>query len=47
VGLILSAGAVLFLVVWWARHWREARRSAKLVTSSHPTVVGPRPRAED
>jgi hypothetical protein len=36
VGLVLSAGAGLFLIIWWARHWREARRSAKLVDSSHP-----------
>ena len=34
-GLVLSIGAGLFLVVWWARHWREARRSAKLV-AGHP-----------
>jgi hypothetical protein len=31
VGVVLSAGAGLFLVVWWARHWREHRRSTKLV----------------
>ena len=31
VGVFLSAGAGLFLIVWWARHWREARRSGKLV----------------
>jgi hypothetical protein len=47
VGLVLSAGAGLFLIVWWARHWRKARRSAKLVTSAHPSVSGPRPHAED
>jgi hypothetical protein len=44
-GLILSAGAGLFLIVWWARHWREARRSAKLVNSAHPAVAGPKHRA--
>jgi hypothetical protein len=32
VGLLLSIGAVLFLVIWWARHWREHRRSTKLIT---------------
>ena len=32
VGLLLSIGAGLFLVIWWARHWREHRRSTKLVT---------------
>lgn len=31
VGIVLSAGAGLFLIAWWARHWREARRSTKLV----------------
>jgi hypothetical protein len=41
-GLLLSIGAGLFLVVWWARHWRSARRSAKLVTSSHPAVTSAR-----
>ncbi|MDP1819416.1 MAG: DUF6049 family protein [Acidimicrobiales bacterium] len=38
VGLVLSAGAGLFLVVWWARHWRQTRRSAKLVASPHPVA---------
>jgi hypothetical protein len=31
VGVVLSAGAGLFLMIWWARHWRETRRSGKLV----------------
>lgn len=44
VGVVLSAGAGLFLVIWWARHWREARRSAKLVGSPHPAVTSTRPR---
>ena len=35
VGLVLSAGAALFLLVWWARHWHRTRRSAKLV-ATHP-----------
>jgi hypothetical protein len=34
-GLLLSIGAGLFLVVWWARHWRQARRSHRLVAPSH------------
>lgn len=25
-GVVLSAGALLFLLVWWARHWRDTRR---------------------
>jgi hypothetical protein len=41
-GLLLSIGAGLFLVVWWARHWRSARRSARLVNSSHPAVTSAR-----
>lgn len=30
-GLVLSVGAGLFLAIWWARHWRSARRSRGLV----------------
>jgi hypothetical protein len=37
VGLLLSVGAGVFLVVWWARHWRRTRRSRKLIASdAHP-----------
>jgi hypothetical protein len=40
VGLLLSLGAGVFLVIWWARHWRRTRRSRKLIaTSSHPAGV--------
>lgn len=35
VGLVLSIGAAVFLLVWWARHWRT-RRSEKLVQTSEP-----------
>jgi hypothetical protein len=38
VGVVLSAGAALFLVIWWARHWRRTHRSTKLVTSAHPAT---------
>lgn len=38
VGVFLSAGAAVFLLVWWARHWRRTRRSAKLVASTHPVA---------
>ncbi|HEY8058515.1 MAG TPA: DUF6049 family protein, partial [Acidimicrobiales bacterium] len=31
VGLVLSIGALLVLVVWWASHWRSARRNRRLV----------------
>lgn len=37
-GLVLSIGALLFLVVWWRRHWHKTRRSAKLVDSDHPAA---------
>lgn len=38
VGIFLSAGAGLFLVGWWASHWRRTRRSAKLVGAEHPST---------
>jgi hypothetical protein len=44
VGLVLSIGAGLFLLIWWARHWRTARRSARLV-QEHPASRGARERA--
>jgi hypothetical protein len=31
VGVALSIGAGLFLLVWWARHWRSTRRDRRLV----------------
>jgi Family of unknown function (DUF6049) len=31
VGVVLSVGAGLVLFVWWARHWRTARRNKRLV----------------
>jgi hypothetical protein len=34
-GVILSAGAALFLLVWWARHWHRTRRASKLVEAKH------------
>lgn len=40
VGVVLSAGAAFFLLVWWARHWRRTRRSQKLVASAHPVHAG-------
>lgn len=41
VGVVLSAGAALFLLVWWARHWHRTRRSTKLVEARHPSARGP------
>jgi hypothetical protein len=45
VGLVLSAGAGLFLAVWWAKHWRSARRSRHLMPASSvpPDPAGPPP----
>ena len=40
IGLILSIGAGLFLLVWWARHFRTSRRARKLVASNHPALSG-------
>ncbi len=31
VGVTLSLGAGAFLLLWWARHWRSARRAHRLV----------------
>ena len=31
IGVLLSVGAALFLLLWWARHWRTVRRSRRLV----------------
>lgn len=33
VGVVLSAGAGIFLLLWWARHWRTARRDRRLVSA--------------
>ncbi|HEX7132138.1 MAG TPA: DUF6049 family protein [Iamia sp.] len=29
IGIVLSAGAVAFLLIWWARHWVQARRARR------------------
>jgi hypothetical protein len=41
IGLALSIGAGLFLLVWWARHFRTARRARQLVgaDSDAPTLA--------
>ncbi len=44
VGLVLSIGAGLFLLIWWARHWRTARRSSRLI-QEHPASHSARTRA--
>jgi len=41
-GLVLTIIAGLFLLLWWARNFRKARRDRKLIGSSHP-VFHPAP----
>ena len=36
VGVALTGGAVLFLLVWWARNWRSVRRDRRLVRTPAP-----------
>jgi hypothetical protein len=31
VGIVLSAGALVFLALWWGKHWRTVRRARRLV----------------
>jgi hypothetical protein len=31
VGIVLSIGAGLFLLLWWGRHWRTSRRDRRRV----------------
>ncbi len=38
IGLVLSALAGVFLLVWWARHFHKVRRSRRLVSTDHPTM---------
>jgi len=39
VGLLLSIGAGAFLLLWWARHFRNIRRDRRLVsTATHPSM---------
>jgi hypothetical protein len=40
IGLLLSIGAGIFLLVWWARHWRSIRRGRRLVSPDHPSMRG-------
>ena len=41
VGVVLSVGALLVLVVWWARHWRSVRRNRRLVDPEAPVPGDP------
>jgi hypothetical protein len=31
VGIVLSGGALVFLALWWGKHWRTVRRARRLV----------------
>ncbi len=45
-GLGLTIGAGLFLAIWWARHFRQARRHQRLVrVDRHPSAAGARSQA--
>ena len=55
IGLIISIGAGLFLLLWWLRHYRTARRASQLMESerssgsdgsSPPDVAGYAPSTE-
>ena len=35
VGVVLSASALLFLLLWWGSHWRTVRRDRRLVDVDH------------
>jgi hypothetical protein len=37
-GLVLTIVAGLFLLLWWARHFRDGRRARRLVASTHPVL---------
>jgi Family of unknown function (DUF6049) len=43
VGLVLSVGACLFLAIWWARHWRNTRRSRQLMPADAVTPAAGTP----
>jgi len=43
VGLTLSIGAGLFLLLWWGRHWRSTRRSRHLMPPSAQPPGPPAP----
>ena len=38
IGLALTVAAGAFLLLWWARHYRDARRRRGLVESNHPVL---------
>lgn len=49
IGLALSVLAAVFLLIWWARHWRTARRDRRLVevVKDHPAFRTPAQARQD
>ncbi|MCP5029552.1 MAG: hypothetical protein GY929_25050 [Actinomycetia bacterium] len=46
-GIAISAAALLFLIVWWARHWRDSSRRTDLVPRAGSTDDGDDPTEPD
>jgi hypothetical protein len=46
-GIVLSVLAALFLLIWWARHFRKGRRANRLVSTRHPAAQQDARRAQD
>lgn len=40
IGIVLSAGAAGFLLLWWARHWTQARRARRADATGGPAADG-------
>jgi hypothetical protein len=38
IGYVLTVGAAAFLVVWWASHWRRARRERREDVTATPVA---------
>lgn len=43
IGLIISIGAGLFLLIWWIRHFRSARRASALIADDYAPGTDPNP----
>jgi hypothetical protein len=46
-GIVLSVLAALFLLIWWARHFRSVRRANRLVSTKHPAAQQRARQAQD
>lgn len=38
IGVVLSGGAIVFLVVWWGRHWAATRRARRSAAGAAPAT---------